>query len=43
MHLHERGDLFRNVDALQALSNAIRLECARRQRESEVHALPPLN
>jgi hypothetical protein len=42
-HLDDRSDLFRNVDALQALSNAIRLECVRRQRESEFHPLPLLN
>lgn len=42
-HLDNRSDLFRNVDALQALSHAIRLECVRRQRESEFHAPPLLN
>ncbi len=39
----ERGDLARNVDALQALSSAIRSECRKRQRESISDASPPLN
>jgi hypothetical protein len=39
----EHGDLSRNVEALQALSNAIRLESGRRQRESEIDAPPPLH
>jgi hypothetical protein len=42
-HVDERGYLFRNVEALQELSNAIRLECGRRQRESEIDAPPPLH
>ena len=42
-HVDERDHLSRNVNALQALSNAIRLECGRRQRESEIDALPPLH
>src|SRR5687767_557758 len=42
-HVDERDHLYRNVDALQALSNAIRVECGRRQRESETDALPPLH
>jgi hypothetical protein len=43
MHFEARGDLLRNVDALQALSSAIRLECLDRQRESKRDAPPPLN
>lgn len=43
VHVNERGDLFRNVDALQALSDAIELECGRRRRESRIDALPPPN
>jgi hypothetical protein len=39
----DRGDLLRNVDALEALSSAIRLECLHRQRESSLNASPPLN
>jgi hypothetical protein len=39
----ERGDLARNVDALQALSSAIRSESRKRQRESVPDASPPLN
>jgi hypothetical protein len=39
----DRGDLLRNVDALQALSSAIRLECLNRQRGSNLNASPPLN
>ena len=39
----DRGDLSRNVDALQALSSAIRSECIQRQRESGFSASPPLN
>ena len=31
-HLENEGDLFRNVDALQALSEAVRAECLNRQR-----------
>jgi hypothetical protein len=42
-HVEERTELSRNVDALQALSNAIRVECFRRQRESELDTLPALN
>jgi hypothetical protein len=42
LHLEDRGALLRNVDALQALSSAIRLECVHRQRESELDAPPPL-
>jgi hypothetical protein len=43
VHIDERVSLFGNVDALQTLSDAIRLECVRRQRESELDAPPPLN
>lgn len=43
LHLEHRVALLRNVDALQALSSAIRLECAHRQRESKLDAPPPLN
>jgi hypothetical protein len=39
----ERGDLARNVDALQTLSSAIRSEGRKRQRESVFDASPPLN
>jgi hypothetical protein len=41
LHFEDRGNLLQNVDALQALSGAIRLEC--RQRESTLDASPPLN
>jgi hypothetical protein len=41
--IEERGDLARNVDALQALSSAIRSESRKRQRESAPDASPPLN
>ena len=43
LRLEDRSDLLRNVDALQALSSAIRLECLNRQRESKLSASPPLN
>jgi hypothetical protein len=43
VRLEDRGDLLRNVDALQALSGAIRLECLNRQRESKLDASPLLN
>jgi len=42
-HLENHDDLLRNVDALQALSSAIQSECLNRQRESKLHASPPLN
>lgn len=41
IHVDESGHLSRNVNALQAVSHAIQLECRRRQRENEVGALPP--
>ena len=41
--IEERGDLAGNVDALQALSSAIRSESRKRQRESAPDASPPLN
>lgn len=43
LRLEDRADLLRNVDALQALSSAIRLESLNRQRESNLNASPPLN
>jgi hypothetical protein len=43
LRLEDRRDLLQNVDALQALSGAIRLECINRQRESKPDAPPPLN
>jgi hypothetical protein len=39
----DRDGLTRNVDALQALSNAIRAETFKRQRESMLDTSPPLN
>ena len=39
----DRGSLIRNVDALQALSSAIRSETLKRQRESMLDTSPPLN
>jgi hypothetical protein len=36
--LEDRGNLLQNVDALRALSGAIRLECVNRQRESTLDA-----
>ena len=42
-HLDNHDDLSRNIDALQALSSAIRLESLNRQRESKLYASPPLN
>ena len=39
----DRGSLTRNVDALQALSSAIRSETLKRQRESMLDTSPPLN
>jgi hypothetical protein len=43
LRLEDRRDLLRNVDALQALAAAIRVECLNRQRESKLDASPPLN
>lgn len=43
VRLEDRGDLVRNVDALQALSSAIRLKCLNGQRESKLDASPLLN
>jgi hypothetical protein len=39
----DRGSLTRNVDALQALSRAIRSETLKRQRESMLDTSPLLN
>ena len=39
----DRASLARNVDALQALSSAIRSETLKRQRESMLDTSPPLN
>ena len=39
----DRGSIARNIDALQALSRAIRSETLKRQRESMLDTSPPLN
>jgi hypothetical protein len=39
----DRGNLTKNIDALQALSSAIRSENLKRQRESMLDTSPPLN
>jgi hypothetical protein len=38
----DRGNLSKNIDALQALSSAIQSENLKRQRESMLHTSPPL-
>jgi hypothetical protein len=39
----DRGNLTKNIDALQALSSTIRSENLKRQRESMLDTSPPLN
>ena len=39
----DRGNLTKNINALQTLSSAIRSENLKRQRESMLHTSPPLN
>jgi hypothetical protein len=43
LRAEDHRELQQNLDALQALSSAIRLESLKRQRESRLAASPPLN